>query len=183
MKCIYVVPVGEIERDILETLREAIEKRFKIECKVADPLEHPGYAYDSHRGQYGSTAILGKVKSILPRDALRVLGVADVDLYVPELNFVFGEAEIGGESAVISLYRLRPELYGSSPDEKLFGIRAVKEAVHELGHTFGLRHCPDPKCVMHFSNSLADTDIKSTDPCPHCESELNLSLERVGFWV
>lgn len=183
MRYIYVVPVGEIEQDTLETLREAIEKRFKVKCKVADPLEHPGYAYDSHRRQYGSTAILRKVKSILPRDALRALGVADVDLYVPELNFVFGEAEIGGESAVISLYRLRPELYSSSPDEKLFRIRAIKEAVHELGHTFGLRHCPDPKCVMHFSNSLADTDIKSADPCSRCESELSLSLERVGFWV
>ena len=102
----------------------------------------------------------------------KCLGIVDVDLYAPGLNFVFGEADISSGVAIISLHRLRQERYGLPKDERLFQDRAIKEAVHELGHTFYLSHCKDVKCVMHFSNSLADTDIKGASFCHKCQQRL-----------
>ena len=84
------------------------------------------------------------------------------------LNFVFGEADPENGRAVISLKRLYPSFYGQSDNEKLFQERTLKEAVYELGHTYGFPHCPDPQCVMHFSNSIADTDRKSLEFCKSC---------------
>jgi archaemetzincin len=102
----------------------------------------------------------------------RVLAVVDVDLYATGLNFIFGQADTVAGTAVISLYQLRQEYYGMLPNEKLFWDRAVKEAVHELGHTFSLDHCQNEKCVMHFSNSLADTDWKQAAFCSLCRPKL-----------
>jgi len=102
----------------------------------------------------------------------RVVGVADVDLYVSRLNFVFGEADVGSGTTIVSLCRLRQEYYGLAPDGVLFLERATKEIVHEVGHTFGLGHCPNNKCVMHFSNSLADTDLKEAHFCDKCRPRI-----------
>jgi archaemetzincin len=101
----------------------------------------------------------------------KVLGIVDLDLYVPELNFVFGEAS--QRAAVISLARLRQEFYNLPQDQSLFHKRALTEAVHELGHTYGLGHCGNPLCVMFFSNSLIDTDRKGSKFCPKCGRNLN----------
>jgi archaemetzincin len=99
--------------------------------------------------------------------------VVDVDIFAPGLNFVFGEADITGKKAIISLQRLRQEFYSLPKNEELFHERVLKEAVHELGHTYGLKHCPNPACVMHFSNSLHDTDLKNYNFCPACKAQLN----------
>ena len=101
-----------------------------------------------------------------------MLAVESVDLYAGNLNFVFGEADPGTGIAVVSTHRLRPEFYGEAPSPELFFSRLVKESVHESGHTFGLGHCPDPACVMHFSNSVFNTDLKGPDLCPQCKFKL-----------
>ncbi len=169
---IYLIPIGEIEPDIMEYLSSALEEKFKVECSLGKPLEEPDYAYNRRRKQYLSSPILDELRKKKPPKASYVLGVIDKDLFVPPLNFIFGEADMIDKVAIISLTRLRQEFYGNPEDEALFKLRALKEAVHELGHTFGLRHCPNPTCVMHFSNSLADTDIKADDFCPDCRSKV-----------
>ena len=155
----------------LEYLRGELEKRF-MGCQILSPIPMPRDAYNPRRGQYLSSLILRDLDLIPSSDNAKLLGVADEDLYVPRLNFVFGEARLGGRSAVIALPRLRQEFYGYPPNERLFRERMLKEAVHELGHTLGLGHCPNPLCVMHFSNSLRDTDVKSSFFCHRCYEKL-----------
>jgi len=135
-------------------------------------IKLPPYAYDKIRKQYNSTLLLEHIAAVKPRGYRKYLGIVDVDLYARGLNFVFGEAVLNGREALISLHRLRPEFYGDPPNEKLFESRILKEAVHELGHTFGLTHCRNPECVMHFSNSIIDTDFKSSQPCLDCQTKL-----------
>ncbi len=134
-------------------------------------------AFSPRRNQYHSTRLLFKLLTELSGvESHRILAITDVDLYVQGLNFVFGEAQCPGKYAIISLYRLKPEIYGQT-DGELFLSRVRKEAVHELGHTFGLTHCPNPSCVMHFSNSILDTDRKADDFCQVCRRKLNRALE------
>ncbi len=130
----------------------------------------PQEAFDKIRRQYRSDIILSLVHSYAERAKTpdRVLGVIDADLFVPNLNFVFGEAECPGKAALISLWRLRQEFYGAPPNFELFVERSTKEAVHELGHTFGLGHCANPFCVMYFSNSIFETDRKKSLFCSQC---------------
>jgi len=98
-----------------------------------------------------------------------MLAICDLDAYSDQLNFVFGQAHLDGSISAIYLSRLRQEFYGLNSDESLFCQRIVKEAVHELGHVFGLNHCRNTKCVMYFSNSLADTDVKTSQFCNICK--------------
>jgi archaemetzincin len=135
-----------------------------LEIAQKEALPVPAEAYDSGRDQYIADVLLTAVQQL---GGQHVIGVTDLDLYSGDLNFVFGLAQLPGKAAVISLHRLR---YGA--DRDIFRRRVVKEVVHELGHTLGLRHCPDACCVMHFSNSLADTDRKGIKYCERCRQKL-----------
>ena len=149
-------------------------RRFTV-LRVSGLLQK---AYSSFRGQYDSTRILQLLEErTAGLKADRILAITGVDLYADRLNFVFGEAQFPGRIALISLHRLKPAYYGERNGE-LFRSRVRKEAVHELGHTFGLTHCPNPACVMHFSNSILDTDRKGETPCTSCAERLRRYLIR-----
>jgi len=167
---ITLKPLGNIADEIMEELRDRVGGVFRCPVEVEADFGDLAHAYNSQRKQYFSSKLLACLKKS-ERDE-RVVGIVDVDLYVPRLNYVFGEADVGSGTAVVSLYRLRQEYYGLAPDEALFLERATKEIVHELGHTFGLGHCPNNKCVMHFSNSLADTDLKEANFCSSCRPKI-----------
>ena len=172
-KYIFLRPFGEIGKEVLEELKENLGKIFLIPIHFEPPRELPINAYFRRRKQWHSTTILERAINIdIPDDAERVLGIVDVDLFVEGMNFVFGEADPQHGTAVISVFRLRPEYYLLPPNEELFYERVVKEAVHELGHTYGLGHCSDPRCVMYFSNTLADTDGKGPGFCEKCDKTL-----------
>jgi len=171
---VVLVPVGEIDQKVIQVLKDNLSKVFKNPVVVGKEMPEPDYAFNQRRKQYLSTVILKTIteQKEYPEDH-KMLGIVDHDLYVPELNFVFGEA--GRKAAVISLTRLRQSFYLLTEDQNLFHQRVLTEAVHELGHTFGLGHCGNPKCVMFFSNSLMDTDRKGSEFCPDCRSKLHRS--------
>jgi archaemetzincin len=169
---IVIVAVGKVDGRILEGFRAFLGRMFEKEVCMGHPLNSPDYAYNARRKQYFSSAILLKLREVGRGVGDRVLGVTAHDLYVPSLNFVFGEADLESRVAIVSVCRLSQEFYGLSEDIDRFKERALKEAVHELGHTYGLGHCANPLCVMHFSNSLLDTDIKKASFCPQCEKRL-----------
>ena len=160
---LYLVPVGEEDASVMEHLAKELETlnvRMVMEQRVPAPED----AFDDRRGQYVARSFLRLLGAY---NGDRMLGVTDRDLYMAGLRFVFGQAEAPGRTAVISMNRLRWDV-----SEQVFLERCVKEANHELGHTFGLGHCDDPYCVMHFSVSLADTDLKSRDYCEGCTMDL-----------
>ena len=166
-----IVPFGTIRKEVLVFLQNELSRTFGFDVRIAREEPIPQYAFNPKRNQYHSTKILEKLKGLRTKDE-RLLGIVDVDLYVPELNFVFGEADVSYGVCIISLVRLRQEFYGLPKNENLFLERALKEAVHEIGHTYRLGHCGDTRCIMHFSNSLQDTDIKGPDFCPRCKLKL-----------
>lgn len=170
MQYIYIQPIGEIEKELLGFLSTNLERVYGCTFRVAPPLRIPESSHNLQRGQYNAEVLVAEIAEKMPVDAEKLLCVVDVDLFVPGLNFVFGLA--AGNTAVISLARLRPEYYGERKNEYLFRERALKEAVHELGHTFGLHHCPDIRCIMHFSNRLDDTDIKGPGFCKVCSNKI-----------
>jgi len=169
---ILLRPLAQIDSQILEMLKQNLEHTFNCPVEIKPEVGSLDYTYDPERRQYLAPRLVARLCGFGKEPGDRCLGIVDVDLYSPGLNFVFGEADIGSGVAIVSLYRLRPELYGSPRNGVLFQNRAVKEAVHELGHTYYLRHCADVKCVMYFSNSLADTDIKGANFCPKCQQRL-----------
>jgi archaemetzincin len=169
---IIILPLGKIEREVLDSIASGLHEAFGADVLIDKPVPVPASAYNPGRGQYRSTAILWMLGRRTAEGPDRVLGVIDRDLYVPELNFVFGEADRAASTAVISLTRLRQEYYGLGPDRERFLLRAVKEAVHELGHLVGFGHCPDRRCIMHFSSSLGDTDRKGPGFCARCRGTL-----------
>jgi archaemetzincin len=169
---ITLQPLGNIADEITKELTDRVGRIFHCPVEIEAGINDLTPAYNSERKQYLSSKLLASLRKA--KEDERVVGIADVDLYVSRLNYVFGEADIASGKAIVSLYRLRQEYYGLAPDEDLFLERATKEIVHELGHTFGLGHCPDSKCVMHFSNSLADTDLKRAYFCNKCRPRIIL---------
>jgi archaemetzincin len=168
---IHLQPVGEgIALEFLDELAAALARTFRVSCHVRTSALDVRFTLDAIRGQYYSTAILEGLMCIAAAEdaGTRLLGVTSLDLYVPILTFVFGEAQMQGPCALISLHRLREEFYGLPPKPELLTARAVKEAVHELGHTLGLRHCGNWRCVMASTHAVERLDLKEADFCAAC---------------
>ncbi|HTP31452.1 MAG TPA: archaemetzincin [Candidatus Acidoferrales bacterium] len=171
MKPIHLIPLGngriEPGLDVLEYLAAALARTFRTPCRIRPEVLDPAFALDAGRQQYYSTAILQRLERSCDPDA-RTLAVTACDLYVPVLTFVFGEAQLDGTCAVVSTARLNEEFYGMPRQDALMRERLVKEAAHELGHTFGLRHCVDWRCVMASSHAVERLDVKGAAFCRDC---------------
>ena len=162
----------DVGADLLAELAGELAPVFRMACQVRPERLEVAFARDRLRNQYYSTAILQAMQRFVEPGA-RLLAVTSVDLYVPVLTFVFGEAQLSGACAVVSLHRLREEFYGLPARHELLRERLVKEAVHELGHTFGLRHCDDWRCVMTSSHAVERLDVKGAGFCAPCRRALS----------
>lgn len=172
MKLLQLLPIGELPAGLLHGLAPALANTFHVPCEVFSRALDPTFAYHVERQQYHSSEILKRMQDYVRQDSWRVLGVTTVDLYIPILTFVFGEAQVGGPCAVVSGGRLRQEFYGLPADRDLLADRLRKEAVHELGHTVELTHCDDYSCVMAASHAVEWIDLKADGLCPKCAARL-----------
>jgi archaemetzincin len=168
---IEILPLDDISPELIErmVLRLGASVAHPVSVLPRESLSEA--AWHAGRGQCSASMILNAVRPSSWKKGVKCLAVTDVDLFVEGLNFIYGQADLAGPAAVISLKRLRNEFYGLGPDEDLFIERAMKEAAHEIGHTTGLVHCKLP-CVMYFSNSLSDTDRKSAAFCAACRARI-----------
>ena len=174
---IEVVPIGISESHILQYIVDLISKRFDSDVTISTRMPIEKFKKNETRDQYSSARMLEALIDAKNSKKVALLGVANVDLYTHSLNFVFGQADRVNSVAVISISRLKPDFYGLQNNDDLILKRAGKEAVHELGHVFGLGHCNKPKCVMFFSNSLQDTDVKGDEFCNRCKGTLDYNLK------
>ncbi len=174
MKLLQLLPIGNVDDGLLKDLRPAVEEILCVPCKVLPVCLDPEFAFHGERQQYHSSEILQGMQKFVAPDSWRVLGIAAVDLYIPILTFVFGEAQVGGACALLSAHRLRQEFYGLPSDHDLFRRRVIKEAVHELGHTLNLTHCADYRCAMASSHAVEWVDLKDTALCEGCRRATNL---------
>ena len=186
MKPIQLVPLAgsggngflqEPALDLLEQLAAGLARSFHVPCRVSQRSLELDFALDGRRNQYYSSAILQQLERAADSDS-RVLGFTSCDLYVPVLTFVFGEAQLDGNCAVVSTARLADPFYGLPRRDDLLRDRLLKESIHELGHTFGLRHCGDWRCVMTSSHAVERLDVKTSEFCTRCRKP----VFRNGFW-
>lgn len=166
--------IGESPADerLLEPIRLHVADEFGAEAIVHESMARPAGTYDARRRQHSSREMLRWLVSTCPGGAARVLGVTDVDLFMPVLTFVFGEAQLDGVGAIVSTARLAD---GTNAERSI--SRIVKESVHELGHTFGLTHCSLAGCVMTRSTNVEAVDRKRPQLCDDCRAKYGAALQ------
>ena len=175
MNRLQLLPVGTVDAGLLEGLRQALSLKFQVAAEILPAALDPLFAYHAERRQYHSSEILGRMQPFVTARTWRILGITSHDLYIPILTFVFGEAQLGGRSAIVSYHRLRQEFYGLPADNDLLATRLLTEAVHEIGHTFRLKHCEDYRCAMAPSHAVEWIDIKDSGFCEECLARIQMT--------
>ena len=168
---IKIIPLGEVSSSVLEKVREELKLRFHMIGEMCQIEKLPKLAFNKFRNQYRSDLVLQFLEK---NHGGRVLGITKEDMYTEGLNFVFGQAKLKGNVAILSIARLDPSFFHQTVNGELFENRCVKEAVHEVGHMLGLGHCNKRGCVMTFSNTIGDVDKKTKYLCDMCKMQLGL---------
>lgn len=180
MNEICLVPIGNVSEEVLGWIENASAEWFPLPIRRLRPVPIPEASFDLNRRQYQSVEFMKMLARLVPAGASRILGVTDVDLAIPMLSFLFGQAQFDGPVAVVSLCRLHQEFYGLPAQEVLLRERTVKEALHELGHTFGLVHCSEPNCAMSLATHIELVDAKEEQYCARCGMQLVQRFSRNG---
>jgi len=172
VKTLYIAAIGNVPSRVLNWIENAAAEWFAFPVRRLPPMPVPEEAYDALRRQYRSVDIMKTLAQTATPDTGRIVGVTEADLAIPMLSFLFGQAQLEGSVAVVSLCRLRQEFYGLAADDELLRERTVKETLHELGHTFGLTHCRESKCVMSLATHIGLVDQKAERYCARCGTYL-----------
>jgi archaemetzincin len=171
---LQVLTVGKVDGGLLADLAPDLANAFQMPCELLRSPLDPDFAFHAERQQYHSSEILARMHGMVNGATWRLLGITSADLYIPILTFVFGEAQIGGPCAIVSLHRLTEEFYGLPKDRPLLKRRLLKEAVHELGHTLNLTHCADYQCAMAPSHAVEWIDLKEHLLCDACNVRVHV---------
>jgi archaemetzincin len=171
---ITLVSFGYFGKDILEKTAEAVTHEYSLPVAIKDGHLDLGEFYDSARRQYNGNSLLKQIDILVQPDSLKTIGLFNVDLFIPILTFIFGQAFLGGRTGIASIYRLNNERYGMAADSDLMLERFKKEVIHEIGHTFGLIHCQNSACVMKSSTYVEDIDQKGEHLCLTCRASLKI---------
>jgi archaemetzincin len=174
---VTLISFGYFEKDFLKQTAEAVKHEFHSPVHIREGHIDLSDFYDPARRQYNANQILRQVETELAVDSAKILGLFNVDLFIPILTYIFGQAYLGGRSGIASMYRLDNERYGMEADEQKLLERFIKEVIHELGHTFGLIHCLNPACVMRPSTYVEDIDQKKAHLCFNCRKQLEIADE------
>lgn len=177
---IILVSCGLFENKLVRKVASDVSSVFQVQVSIKECTLDVNQFYNPGRRQYDANAVLKMISENAPHDALKVIGMLRVDLYIPILTYIFGQATLYGDAGVVSLYRLRNEHYGLPPDYDMLIERFSKVIIHELGHTFGLIHCSNPVCVMRSSTYVEDIDQKDKSFCYRCRAELN-RIEQIAL--
>ena len=175
---ILISPVGDFSDGLIEAIAGELQRVFGFSSAIDTVLQDISFALDQNRNQHHSTMILEQLAARAPARAVRVIALAQVDLFIPILTHVYGEAQLGGTACIVSTFRLNEGRSGMNISRKYIG-RVVKEAIHELGHTFNLRHCPEESCIMHYCRNEEDVDRKSDELCRYCKVMLEDEIKRL----
>lgn len=180
MTLIAVTMAGEVDLEAAAAAEACLVELPGISACRIEPFPSPGYAYDAARRQFSSTLVLRDAIARIPPETGKLLVLTDVDIFIPMLSFVYGQAQLNGPAAVVSLTRLRQEFYSLPENRPLFLLRVRKETLHEIGHTFGLTHCHDPLCTMTLSTNVQQLDYKHAAFCDDCSLLLSESVSRIS---
>ena len=171
MRPVRIVSIGDVDPALLDAVCRAVRRELLTDCFRDARALSPDFAFHPERRQYHSTAMLERLAS-LHDDGAIVAGITGVDLFIPILTYVFGEAQLGGRAALASHYRMAQQFYGLPEDLDLMGRRLVKTALHEIGHTAGLTHCDNGACVMAAAYSVEWIDLKERSFCATCRDAM-----------
>ena len=174
MQSILLISYGQFEKEFLEKIASDVSREFQLPVNIEEKQIDLNEYYDHLRLQYDANALLKEIDSISSSELLKKIGLFRVDLFIPILTYIFGQAAFKGSTGIASLYRLRNEQYGMKKDEVLLLNRFSKVVIHEIGHTIGLIHCHNPNCVMRSSTYVEDIDQKSHNICSHCRTEVGM---------
>ncbi|MBK9470932.1 MAG: archaemetzincin family Zn-dependent metalloprotease [bacterium] len=173
---ICLLPVAGVADADLDAMERFVGVYFACETQRLPTLETPDGSHDAKRDQYDATAIMRAALPLCPPGATRLLVVTEHDIFIPMLTFIFGQAQVNGPAAVLSLARLHQGFHGLPEQRELFVERVLKEVLHELGHTFGLVHCADRQCAMSLSINVTNIDVKRGELCAACAANLEERL-------
>lgn len=173
---INFVPLKFENKNLLKLLESNLKRLIGVESFTKKIEINFESQYSGERKQYYSTGILSEVIKKTDEIQGKIIILTEVDIYVPVLTFVFGEAQLNGKHSIISICRLHNEFYGMKGNNELLYERTQKEVLHELGHNFGLIHCIDWDCVMHSSNNIEEVDLKGDYYCSDCYNEIKIQL-------
>lgn len=174
LNSIILISFGSFEKDLLEMIVQDVEHEFLLPVRVREGHLDLSEFYNPGRRQYDGFSLLKEVETKFAEDDAKTLGLFDVDLFIPILTYIFGQAYLNGRAGIASVFRLRNERYGLKRDDKLLVDRFRKEVIHELGHAFGLIHCHDQTCVMRSSTYVEDIDQKGARLCNKCSAQINI---------
>ena len=169
---IMLLPIGQVDLSTIEIVRNPLEEVYRRRTEIGNALPVPKYAYNPTREQYHSSAILKRVETSRDPSWDAAIGITEADLFVPEVPFIFGEADRSTRSALISLRRLRPEAGPRETRRDILARRFISEVIHQLGLIRGLAHCPNNRCVMYFAAAPNEIDKRGASLCANCRKRL-----------